>query len=151
MTDATTSAIGRATATQLAAHLGRCDAAFQPPLSARVSLEEYAAKLVAHAVCFEAWAGEHLIASVAMYYGDDAFISNVSVDPQWTRRGIAEGLLQRAITNAWQRRQPRVRLEVSVSNTGAVALYRRAGFLVTSELDGLLTMHLLNPDGVTND
>lgn len=143
--------VGRATADELAAHLARCDAAFEPPLSTRVSLDAYAAKLVANAVCFEAWDGDRLVASVAMYCGDDAFISNVSVDPQWTRSGLAARLVERAIVLAWQRRKPRVRLEVATTNAAAIALYRRAGFMVGAERDGTLSMHLLNPDGLVDE
>jgi ribosomal-protein-alanine N-acetyltransferase len=146
-----TEAVGRATATQFAAHLERCDAVFVPPLSSRVSIDAYAAKLVRHAICLEFWAGDQLVASVAMYCGDDAFISNVSVDPQWSRRGLAARLLQRAIIFSWQRDLPRLRLEVAESNAAAVALYRRTGFAVTAERDGTLAMQLLNPNGVTDD
>ncbi len=144
-------AIGQATAAQLAEHLARCDTAFEPPLSSRVSLDPYAAKLVENAVCVEAWAANRLIASVAMYCGDDAFISNVSVDPQWMRRGLAAQLLRRAVSIAWQRGMPRVRLEVAADNAAAIALYRRTGFVTAAEQHGTLTMHLLNQDGATHE
>jgi len=151
VTPAITEAVGRATAGELAAHLARCDVAFEPPLSSRVSLDAYAAKLVANAVCLEAWDNKRLVASVAMYCGDDAFISNVSVDPQWTRRGLAARLVSRAVACAWQRRMPRVRLEVAASNTAAIALYRRAGFAMASDREGTLSMYLINPDGALDE
>jgi ribosomal protein S18 acetylase RimI-like enzyme len=143
---AITEAIGRATPAQMAAHLARCDASFDPPLSARVSLNAYAAKLVARAVCIEAWDGEHLVASVAMYCGNDAFISNVSVDPQWTRRGLGTRLLRIAIETAWQRRMAKVRLEVAASNVAALALYQQCGFAPVTCVDGTVTMWLNRPN-----
>jgi hypothetical protein len=61
-------------------HLQRCDDQFTPPLSSRVNLKDYAAKLALNAERFEIFDDGKLVALVAMYLNPDcAFISNVSV------------------------------------------------------------------------
>jgi hypothetical protein len=71
----------------LLAHLRRCDDDFAIPLSHRVALEDYAAKLARHAERCEAWDGALLVGLVAMYTptaSGGCFISNVSVDPTYS-------------------------------------------------------------------
>ena len=57
----------RGTEAQIVEHLRKCDANFVPALSERVSLDEYARKIVEQAVRFEAWADGELIGLVAAY------------------------------------------------------------------------------------
>ena len=71
---------------------------------------------------------------VAGYMGlhlpaDEAFIANVAVSPAHRRRGVAAALLRDAA--AWARENGAVRLalEVRVSNTAAIALYEKLGFV----------------------
>jgi hypothetical protein len=59
-----------ATTHDVLAHLTRCDADFTPPLSARLDLGDYAAKLAERAACFEAWDGDQLVGLVAAYVAD---------------------------------------------------------------------------------
>lgn len=114
------------------AHLLRCDAAFVPPLSQRVDIEEYAARLARRAQRFEAWDGDNLLGLVAVYFdhtdGAYAYVSNVSVDPEWTRRGVARRLITTAVAWARERQAAGIRLEVSDQNAGAIALYSSLGF-----------------------
>jgi ribosomal protein S18 acetylase RimI-like enzyme len=120
-----------ASAAAVAAHLAACDASFVPPLSGRVDVDAYAAKIAGRAERFEAWSGDTLAGLVAAYAGDPdgtAFITNVSVLPAFARRGIAAALLQDCI--AWLRGAGRhwARLEVSGDNSAAIHLYRGFGF-----------------------
>ncbi|UMR29862.1 GNAT family N-acetyltransferase [Massilia sp. MB5] len=117
---------------QIAGHLQDCDSAFQPPLSSRVDLPAYAAKLGRHAVRFEAWRGDLLIGLVAAYCdgqdGQPGFISNVSVLPAWTGQGIASRLLADCLAYAAGAGLARLDLEVGQDNHAALALYRKHGF-----------------------
>jgi ribosomal-protein-alanine N-acetyltransferase len=61
-------------------------------------------------------------------YGDEAHITNVAVDPQHQRRGIARRLIHDAILGAIELGAQAVSLEVRVSNWGAQRLYARFGF-----------------------
>jgi ribosomal protein S18 acetylase RimI-like enzyme len=125
-------ALDRADAGQLLAHLRDVDASFQPPLSSRVDLADYADKMAARARRVEAWRGDMLVGVIAMYANDPAqggFITNVSVLPGHQGEGLAGALLTRALALAVELRLPRLRLEVYADNTAALALYRRHGFV----------------------
>jgi 2-polyprenyl-3-methyl-5-hydroxy-6-metoxy-1,4-benzoquinol methylase/GNAT superfamily N-acetyltransferase len=137
--------------------LRECDAAFVPPLSSRVDIGAYARKLAQHARLFEAWDGARLAGLLAMYCNDSstrtAFITSVSVAPDYGRRGIAGELLRQAIDAARAAGMHRLALETGAANAPALALYRRHGF-DTIEQDGeLLRLQLLLPPthGTTMD
>jgi ribosomal protein S18 acetylase RimI-like enzyme len=125
-------AAGAATAEQIAAHLVRCDARFEPSLSARVDIAAYAAKLSAHASRFEAWSDGELVGLVAAYCNDltrgTAYITSVSVLEKWAGLGIATTLLRRCIDYAKLEGFRQIRLEVSSSSRRAIELYRKCGF-----------------------
>src|SRR5438067_13110976 len=79
-------------------------------------------------------------------------VTTVAVAPEHRRRRIAQRLMEKA-ENGFRRRDVRmVRLEVRSINTGAQALYRNLGYLVTQRLpryysnggDGLLMVKSLD-------
>ena len=59
---------------------------------------------------------------------DECYLDNVAVFPQARRRGVAGALLAALEERARARGGSFLSLEVRPSNTGAVALYRGAGF-----------------------
>lgn len=138
-----------ASAGQLAALLRRCDAAFVPPLSTRVDIDAYAVKIAAHAVRFEAWAGAAPVALLAAYCNDAeagvAYITSVSVAPEWARRGIAGTLLSACIRHARGAGMGQLALEVDAANTPALGLYRQHGFTAGPGA-GRMTLNLMNED-----
>src|SRR5947199_10259617 len=80
-----------ATTDDVHAHLTRCDADFTPPLSARLDLGDYAAKLAERAARSEAWEGGRLVGLVAAYVtpgAPEAFISHVSVGSELRGHGV---------------------------------------------------------------
>lgn len=120
-----------ATAKQVEAHLLACNAAFIPPLESRVDIPVYAAKIAGRAQCFEAWSGDTLVGLVAAYMelgAARAFVTNVSVLPEWTGRGVASALLRRCVAHARHTLVGEVALEVDPGNAAAVGLYERIGF-----------------------
>ena len=125
-----------ASAEQVADLLRRCDAGFVPPLSTRVELTAYAHKLVAHARRLEAWCGAGPVALLAMYCNDmagrTAFITSMSVAPEYTRRGIASMLVGMAATDARAAGMQRIALEVDKENGPARQLYHKHGFRPTT-------------------
>lgn len=137
----------RASAGEIAAHLRRCDAGFRPPLSGRVDIDGYAAKLAAKSERFEAWSGVELVGLLAVYGNDpggDAFITSVSVVPDRSGRGIGGELLRRCIAYCAGRHARRIALEVSPLQGAAIRLYERHGFTAAADCAGpALTMHLL--------
>jgi ribosomal protein S18 acetylase RimI-like enzyme len=120
---------------EVAAHLYRCDADFMPPLSNRIEIDNYAAKIVSNANRLEAWADGNLIGLVAIYCNDQkdflAHITNVSVQKEWAGKGVGSSLTQQAIEFAKKSGAKKICLEVDCNNTQAIALYKKIGF--TSE------------------
>jgi ribosomal protein S18 acetylase RimI-like enzyme len=113
-------------------HLRACDADFDPPLSQRVDLSVYAARLVERAVRFEAWSDGRLVGMVAAYAnaepGGSAFITNVSVLPSHRGRGLARRLVTTGLAHLQALGFRRVELEVGRGGAAAIALYRKLGF-----------------------
>lgn len=64
-----------------------------------------------------------------LFTPDDAHVTNIAVDPEWQRRGIATELLLELCWKARERGCQGMSLEVRVSNTAAQALYARFGFV----------------------
>jgi ribosomal-protein-alanine acetyltransferase len=61
-------------------------------------------------------------------------ITTLGVAPEYRRRGIAQKMLTK-VEDAFRRRKiSTVRLEVRSTNTGAQALYRHVGYIVTQRL-----------------
>ena len=129
--------VNRASVAQLAHHLRLCDQFFVPPLSERVSLMDYSAKLHERAERFEAWIETTLVGLVAGYYDAEpdmvAFISSVSVLKEWQGRGVASALVDRSIAHAQHLGFGVIELEVALQNDLAVRLYRKHGFQVISQ------------------
>lgn len=127
----------QADAPQIARLLRACDSGFVPPLSRRVDIDAYAAKLAMHARHAAAWHDGVLVGLVALYCNDPerriAFITSVSVHPGHTRRGIAGRLLDEALAIARAAGMQAVELEVDAGNDAALALYRKHGFGVSGE------------------
>ena len=131
---------------QIEAHLRACDSGFVPPLSRRVDLADYARKLHDQATRFEAWDSGSLIGLVATYLNDRrarlAHVTNVSVLPQWAKRGVATELLDRCAARAAELKFQQLSLEVSALNEVAVRLYERIGFVRVGTEFPELTMRL---------
>lgn len=120
-------------------HLLNCDKLFKPPLSSYVNIQEYSKKLFTLASNFEAWHDDKLIGLVSVYLNDlkneVSYISNVSIEAEYQKHGIASALLIKAITTAVELGFLCVKLEVYRENFKAVSLYKKLG-LEEEILDG---------------
>ncbi len=118
--------------TSIKNHLLKCDKLFKPPLSSYVNIQDYSEKLFKRATNFEAWHNNNLIGLVSVYFNDVrsnvAFISNVSVEADFQKNGIASLLLSRAITHGEKLGFLSIKLDVHRGNINAIALYRKLGF-----------------------
>ena len=120
-----------ATTDDVHAHLTRCDADFTPPLSARLDLGDYAAKLAEQAARFEAWDGGQLVGLVAAYVtpgAPEAFISNVSVVCELRGRGVAAALVADCIDRARASGASTLTLQVATADRAAGRFYEKLGF-----------------------
>ena len=83
---------------------------------------------------FAAYNAEQMVGVVgAKQVLDEAYISNISVLPEFRRMGIAKALMNALILHLKQQNAAFVTLEVRDSNLGAIALYEKLGF----ELKGI--------------
>jgi ribosomal protein S18 acetylase RimI-like enzyme len=136
----------------IAGHLAACDTDFMPPLSQRVCIENYAAKLAQLAELFEAWSSEELAGLVAAYFNQPekqtAFISNVSMLPHWRGAGISDQLLESCFCHARACAFAQVELRLASANKAALHLYERHGFR-QSGIDGedIILRRDLSPPG----
>ena len=132
---------------ELADHLRYCDASFMPPLSGRVEIDDYARKIAASAIRFEAWKDGMLLGLLAVYckefkYGTAAYVTNVSVLPAWVGRGIASLLLSQCVEHVLGLGASCIELDVNSENTGAISLYEKHGFVGKSLHGKTMTMCL---------
>ncbi|MFN3821301.1 MAG: GNAT family N-acetyltransferase, partial [bacterium] len=78
----------------------------------------------------------YIIATYEREWGEnDLHIVNLSVDPEYRRRGVARFLLEQMLAYAHQLKVGRVYLEVRVNNQPAIELYRKCGFVITRRLE----------------
>jgi ribosomal protein S18 acetylase RimI-like enzyme len=124
--------VNQSSAVEIAAHLFCADTTFEPSLSSRVDIHAYAQKLQNCAVRFEAWLDVELVGLVASYCNQldkgEAFVTSVSVLPQFQGQGIAERLMRLCIEYVGGLGFRQMELEVSQCNLPAVALYQKLGF-----------------------
>jgi len=75
-----------------------------------------------------AWVGDEPVGHVHLALTDPPELQDVSVQPEYRRRGIASALTVAAEREARDRRFDRLRLGVSSDNGAAQALYRGLGY-----------------------
>ena len=138
--------INAGTQKEIVAHLRLCDSSFSPPLSDRVDIEKYAAKIVNHAIRFEAWSDDRLIGLLAAYCNDEenssAFVTSVSVIEEWRGRRVACDLLSRFIQHAKAAKVSKISLSVGRTSDNAIQLYNKFGFEKGQETDHFQEMNL---------
>lgn len=134
-----------ATQSQIRAHLEHCDSTYQPPLSQRVCIDDYATKIAQNAETFEAWGHQKLVGLVATYFNVAAgsgFVTSVSVEDGFTGHGIASTLMALCIERAQLLGVTLIALEVFRSNTQAINLYKKHGFVECASESGSIRMQL---------
>jgi ribosomal protein S18 acetylase RimI-like enzyme len=116
---------------QLTLHFLRVDHLYQPPLSSRLNIKDYATKLENSAATFEAWDDGQLVGLVAVYLNQPpkGYVTDVSVEGCYAGQGIAKKLLKQCIANAQAEKCfDSLELKVSQDNQVAINLYHNLGF-----------------------
>lgn len=120
------------------AFLHKADSSFQPPLSKRLSITDYAKKLADHAQNIFAVRSNKNVAHAALYVNDlehhKAFLSSIAVLPEFCNQGIGEQLMLECFSCAKAHGMKYLVLEVSHESTKAIALYKRNGFTSIEKL-----------------
>lgn len=68
--------------------------------------------------------------------GEEFHLANIAVHPDERRKGYGKFMLKKIIEMAKRKGKQRVRLEVRVSNTNAINLYKKLGFQETGIIKG---------------
>ncbi len=126
-------------------HLQNCSGHFDPPLSGKVNVADYARKIFTHSITFEAWNEGVLAGLIAIYFNAEdrsAFITNVSVMKTAMNAGIASSLLSNCIVYAGTENTRAISLAVREKNIKAINLYSKFGFIVIDKKAGELQMKL---------
>lgn len=113
-------------------HLTRCSNSFTPSLDSYVDIKDYSKKIYDNAITFGEFNQNDLIGLVAAYDNSIekfGWITNVSVDTDYYRRGIASELLNRCYKYFESKGYFHIFLEVFVDNKNAIDLYIKQGFI----------------------
>jgi ribosomal protein S18 acetylase RimI-like enzyme/SAM-dependent methyltransferase len=113
-------------------HLIACSSTFVPNLDSYVNIDDYSKKIFEHAVLFTKFDNDKLIGLVAAYDNPTekfGWITNVSVDPNYSRKGIASELLNECYEHFENKKYLSIFLEVFVNNEKAIKLYTKQGFI----------------------
>ncbi len=112
-------------------HLNKCSPTFIPSLDSYVDINEYSKKIYDSAVTFSKFNQDNLIGLVAAYDNPTekfGWITNVSVDPDYSKQGIASELLNRCYKYFENKGYFSIFLEVFLDNKKAINLYTKHGF-----------------------
>ena len=100
--------------------------------SAPWSYESYAYELKENALAhyYGVFEGSRMIAFMGFWLlGEEGHISNVAVDSEYRRQGVGEYLMRQVMLYCYAMGGKRMTLEVRQSNSGALALYHKLGFV----------------------
>ena len=123
---------------QIYDHLIKCNKSFVPHLSSYVDIEAYSMKISTKAKCFISYC-EHnedmIIGLIAGYMNESSmFITNVSVDPDYTNQGIGKTLLDECESFCKSNNIDVIRLEVKPENEKAIQFYLKNNFNKKDEI-----------------
>jgi len=125
-------------------HLSECNNSFIPALSTKVDLISYSTKIVEKAITFEAWHEDKLAGLIAAYFNDSkkgtGYITNLSIVPEFTGRGIGSELLLNCISYAVKEDYYEIKLEVNRLNLEAISLYKKHNFVQMDDRDDNVIM-----------
>jgi ribosomal protein S18 acetylase RimI-like enzyme len=116
---------------QLKDHLIICSDSFIPSLDSYVNIDDYSKKIFEQATLFCTFDDNKLVGLVAVYDNPIekfGWITNVSVDPNYSKQGIATKLLDQCYQFFKEKNYLNIFLEVFVDNEKAIKLYNKQGF-----------------------
>lgn len=126
-------------------HLENCDKDFIPKLSTKVNLKAYSDKIFENAIRIEAWIDNNLIGLIAVYHNNlkqEMFITNVSIEKEYTGNGIADELMKQLFILLNSQNIKEIKLEVDANNDKALNLYTKYNFKLESQNENTLTLKL---------
>jgi 2-polyprenyl-3-methyl-5-hydroxy-6-metoxy-1,4-benzoquinol methylase len=124
-------------------HLTTCSNTFTPSLDSYVDINDYSKKIFEQATLFSKFDGDKLVGLVAAYDNPTekfGWVTNVSVDPNYSRKGIASELLNECNKYFENKKYFNIFLEVFSDNKKAIKLYIKHGFINYKIKDNKMTL-----------
>jgi 2-polyprenyl-3-methyl-5-hydroxy-6-metoxy-1,4-benzoquinol methylase len=124
-------------------HLTICSNTFIPSLDSYVNINDYSKKIFEQAILFSKFDGDKLVGLVAAYNNSTekfGWVTNVSVDPNYSRKGIASELLNECNKYFENKKYFNIFLEVFSDNKKAIKLYIKHGFINYKIKDNKMTL-----------
>jgi 2-polyprenyl-3-methyl-5-hydroxy-6-metoxy-1,4-benzoquinol methylase len=125
-------------------HLIKCSSTFIPSLDSYVDINNYSKKIYNNAILFSEFSNNgELIGLVAAYDNTverSGWITNVSIDPAYLRKGIADKLLKECHKYFETKKYFNILLEVFLDNEKAIKLYTKHGFINYKIKDNKMTL-----------
>jgi 2-polyprenyl-3-methyl-5-hydroxy-6-metoxy-1,4-benzoquinol methylase len=124
-------------------HLTTCSNTFIPSLDSYVDINDYSKKIFEQATLFSKFDGDKLVGLVAAYDNPTekfGWVTNVSVDPNYFRKGIASELLNECNKYFENKKYFNIFLEVFSDNKKAIKLYIKHGFINYKIKDNKMTL-----------
>ena len=113
-------------------HLFRCNKNFVPKLESYVNISEYSKKIFEKAIRFECFKNSVLIGLMAAYKKEKLYITNVSTDPNFLKKGIGSTLMDMGESFCKLNNLKYIQLEVGPQNKKAINFYKKRGFEIKS-------------------
>jgi ribosomal protein S18 acetylase RimI-like enzyme len=124
---------------ELAAFLQRLDTEFDPPLSTRTDIGDYATKMIAKATLVVARREDQLVGVAAAYCNDTsskiAYMTYLGVAPEARGGGLGGQLVTEIIRLATQQGMRSLELQTDAGREAAVRFYLRLGFHVVASYE----------------
>ena len=121
---------------------------FNPSLTSRLNVKEYALKLHKYATHFCAYSDRKLIGLIACYFNEidniTGFISSVSVNREYQGSGIFAELINQVIKYGKLNNFNKIELEVRPENRQVLQMYEKFGFVVRARPENNLILMVLN-------
>lgn len=117
---------------------------FIPPLNEMVDINEYSNKLTYNADCFFIQNYGENVGFLAIYTNDYskrvAFITSISVIPEYQGTGISQKLISFSIEHSRKKAMKYIKLEVDKNNIKVMKLYEKNGFNIESNYNNSIFM-----------
>lgn len=114
-------------------HLLLCNEDFLIPLSERVNIDDYSAKIRSYSITFEAWCEKELVGLISCYANNTdrniAFITNVSVLDSHRKKGIAQALFKKLFGNEIVCSFKKIEIKVFKNDIPTINLYKKNSFI----------------------
>lgn len=121
---------------KLLTHLKKIDKFLPTPLSARVSLEEFAEKVMEKGNALVVEENDE-IASAILFYSNDttsknAYITLLGTLPEYQGKGHAGALMKAMEEKAKLNKMEKIHLDTDINNTKAISFYSKNGYKIES-------------------